>query len=119
MAWAVSFHGSRRTHRARKIIVGLGEGVFAVAQGHFLHDDAALPALDTPHSTEQDDPKTPERNELKPPLGEVIGVRRRLVTSRAYGFGPRERPHGNLDALPVRGKSRLLIDEPAKAMAAV
>jgi len=82
--------------------VGLGEVVLAIGPGHLSNDDAALSALDTAHTVQQEDKQAPEGDELEAPDSELIVPRRRFVTPRADGLGVGTRPHGyfNTPAVP-------------------
>jgi hypothetical protein len=46
--------------------VGFGQLMFSITPGNFLHHHAATAAVDAPHPVQQEDQKTPERNELEP-----------------------------------------------------
>jgi len=53
--------------------VGFGECTFAIGPRDLLDDDRlAAAAIDAPHGVKQKHQKSPERNELKTPLGELI-----------------------------------------------
>lgn len=85
--------------------------VLAIGPGHLFDDDAALTALDTAHTVQQEDQKTPEGNELEAPDSELIVARRRLVTPGADGLGAGTRPHGHFNTPAVLGELHLLINE--------
>jgi len=66
--------------------VDLGQGAFAVAPGNFLDDHcAAAAAVHSPHGVQEEDEKSPRRDELKAPLAELVVAGRRLVAARTDG----------------------------------
>ena len=63
--------------------VGFGESAFAIAPGDLLDDDRlAAAAIDAPHGVKQKNQKSPERNKLETPLGELIVSGGWLVAAR-------------------------------------
>ena len=63
--------------------IGLSQRAFAVAPGDFLDGHyAAAAAVDPPHGVQQEDEKSPQRDELKAPLGELVVAGRRLMRAR-------------------------------------
>ena len=94
--------------------------MLAVAPGNFLDDDGvAAAAIDAPHGVQQEDQKSPERDELEAPLGELIVAGRRLMAARTDRRRTLARPHGDLDALVVGTEAGVLINESPETMAAV
>ncbi len=73
--------------------VGLGGLVLAVAPGNLFHHNAAVAAIDAPHSVQEENQKAPERDELETPLGEMIVTRRRPAAARTDRGGALARPH--------------------------
>ena len=71
----------------------------------------AAAAIDAPHGVQQEDQKSPERNELETPLGELIVSGRGLMAARADGRRTLARPHGDLNALVVGTEAGLLVNE--------
>ena len=88
--------------------------VLAVAPGNLLDDDAAAAAIDAPHGVQQKDQKSPERNELETPLGELIVTGRGLMAARANRRRTLARTHGDLDALLVGTEAGLLVNKPGR-----
>jgi hypothetical protein len=66
---------------SQKQHIGFGQLVFTLAPRNLLDHHATNPALDAPHAIQQENRKTPERNELKAPLGKMIVTRCRLVAT--------------------------------------
>ena len=63
--------------------VGFGESTFAIAPGDLLDDDRlAAAAIDAPHGVKQKNQKSPERNKLETPLGELIVAGGGLMAAR-------------------------------------
>ena len=63
--------------------VGFGQGAFPVAPGNFFDNDGgAAVAIDTPHGVQEKDEESPQGDELKAPLGELVVARRRLMAAR-------------------------------------
>ena len=68
---------------------------------------------------QQEDEKSPERNELEAPLGELIVAWSRLMTTRTDRGRTPARPHRYLDALVVGTEPGAMIDKPPEVVAAV
>ena len=60
--------------------VGFGGLVLAIAPRNLLDHYATSPALDTPHAVQKENQNSPERNELKTPLRQMIVAGCGLVT---------------------------------------
>src|SRR5262249_34096623 len=98
----------------------LGQSTLAVAPGNFFHNHSgAAPAVHAPHGIYKEDQESPQRNELKAPLGQLIVTRRRLMAARADRSGTLAGSHPYLDTLLVRTEPVVMIDKPPKAWAAV
>src|SRR5216683_2151636 len=78
-----------------------GQGTLAVAPRNFLDEDRlAAAAINAPHGVEQKNQKSPERNELESPFGELIVTRRRLMATRTDRRRTLTRPYGDLNGWP-------------------
>jgi hypothetical protein len=94
--------------------------VLAVAPANFFDDDgAAAAAIDAPHGVKQKDQKSPERNKLETPFGELIVAGGGLMATRTDGLGALARTHGDFNALVIRTEAGLLVNESRKAMAPI
>jgi len=120
-ATAVSFQESLRARPAcQKQHVGFGQLTLAIAPGNFLDDNgAAVVASDVPHGIQQEDEKPPKRDELETPLGELVVTGRRMMAARTDRGRTLARPHCDFDALFVRTKAGMPINEPPEMMAVV
>src|SRR5689334_1141991 len=93
--------------------VGFGQRAFAIAPGHlFDYDSFAASAVHAPHAIEEEDEKSPERNELKAPLRELVVTGRRLMAARTDRGRTLARSHGDLDTLLVWTEPGVLVDKP-------
>ncbi len=100
--------------------VGFGESAFAIAPGDFLDDDRlAAAAIDAPHGVKQKNQKSPERNELETPLGELIVSGGGLMAARTNRLGTLARTHGDFNALVIGTEAGLLVNESRKAVAPI
>lgn len=100
--------------------IGFGQGPFAVAPGDFLDEDGAATAtIDAPHGVQEEDEKSPERDELEAPLGELVVTGRGLMTARTDGGRTLAWPYRYLDTLLVRTEPGLLVNKSPEAVAAV
>src|SRR5262249_11000874 len=100
--------------------VGFGQGAFAVAPGHFLDDHGgAAAAVHAPHGIQQENKKSPERNELKAPLSELVVTRGRLMAARTDGGRAPARPYRYFDTLVVQTEAGVLIDKSPEVVAAI
>src|SRR5947209_2314927 len=100
--------------------VGFGQSAFAVTPGNFFDDHGATAgAVDAPHRVQQENKKSPERNEFKAPLAELIVTGCRLMASRTDRRRAFAWPHRHLDTLFVQTEAGLLIDKSPEAVAAV
>lgn len=74
--------------------------MLAIAPRNFFNDDgAAAAAINTAHGVQQEDEKSPERNEFKSPFGELVVTGRRQMAARAESGRSLARSHGYFDAL--------------------
>jgi hypothetical protein len=100
--------------------VRLGQGAFAVASGNFFDDDgAAAPGIDAAHGVQEEDQKSPEGDELKASLGQLVVTGGRLMAARTDRGRAFARPHRYFDTLVIRTEPGALIDKSAETMAAV
>jgi hypothetical protein len=76
-------------------------------------------AVDPPHSVQEEDEKSPERDEFKAPLGELAVAGRRQMASRADCGRTLARSYGHLNALLVGTEVGVLVDKTPETMAAV
>src|SRR5215470_4826662 len=114
------FPGEAARPASQEEHVGFGQGTFAVAPGHFFdHHGGAAAAVHAPHGVQQEDEKSPERNELKAPLGELIVAWSRLMAARTDRGRTPARPNPYLDTLVVRGEPGAMINKPPEVVAAV
>jgi hypothetical protein len=93
--------------------------VLAIAPGNLLDHDATISAVDTSHTVEQENQKTPQGDELEAPLGEMIVTGRGLVAPRANRRRALPRPNVHFDAFLVRTEASLMIDKSSMMMAVV
>jgi len=99
--------------------MSLGGLVFAFAPRDLFHDHAALAAVDAPHGIQEENQKPPERNELEPPLGEMIVARCRFPAPRADGRGTFAWPDSNFDSRLDINDSSILLNKTLKVIALV
>src|SRR6266852_2127433 len=100
--------------------VRFGQGALAVAPGNFLDDHSAAAAtVHSPHRVQEEDEKSPQREELKTSLGELIVTGRRLMAARADRARALAGPHRYLDTLVVRTEAVVMIDKSSKAVTTV
>ena len=85
-----------------------------------LNDDGlAAGAIDAAHGVEQENQKSPERDELEMALGKLIVAGGGLVTAGADGGRTPPWTHRNLNTLVVGGETGLVVDESPKSVATV
>jgi hypothetical protein len=108
---AVSFPGKLACPAGQKEHVGFGGLVLALTPGDLLHDDAAVSAMDAPHPVEKVNQNSPERDELKTPLGKMIVTGRGLVAPRADCRRTLSRPDVHFDAFLAGAEAGVLVDE--------
>ena len=97
-----------------------GQGAFAVAPGHFFDDHGgAAAAVHAPHGVQQEDEKSPERNELEAPLGKLIVAWSRLMATRTDRGRTPARPHRYLDTTIIRAEAGIFVNETPEVMAAI
>jgi hypothetical protein len=72
-----------------------------------------------PHGVQQEDQESPQGDELKTPLGELVVTGRRVMATRADRGGALPWPHQHFDALVVGTEASPMVDESAKAVTAV
>src|ERR1700693_4949329 len=93
---------------------------FAISPRGLLDDDGlAAAAIDAPHGVKQKNQKSPERNKLETPFGELIVTGGGLMAARTDGLGALARTHGDFDALVIRTETGLLVNESRKAVAPI
>jgi hypothetical protein len=89
----------------------------------FVHTDggdlATAAAVDAPHGVEQEDEESPQGNELKAPLRELVVASRGLMAARADSGRALARSHGDLDTPMVRTEDGTMINKSAEAMTAI
>lgn len=100
--------------------ISLGQRALAIGPGNFFDDDgAAAAAIDPPHGVQQEDEKSPERDELEAALGKLIIAGRRLVAARADRSRTLARPDGDFDAFVVRTECGAVIEKSPEPVAGV
>ena len=98
---------------------GFGGLMLAIAPRNLLNHLAAIAAVDPPHAVQEENQNSPEGDEFKAPLREMIIAGRPLVATRAHCRGTNPRPYANFDAFLVWGKSIVVVNESPKMMAIV
>jgi hypothetical protein len=63
------------------------------------------------HGVKQKNQKSPERNKLETPLGELIVSGGGLMAARTDRGGTLSRPHGNFDTFLVPTEAGVLVDK--------
>ena len=100
--------------------IGFGESTFAIGPGNLFDDDRlAAAAIDAPHGVKQKNQKSPERNKLETPLGELIVSGGGQMAARTDGLGALARTHGDFNALVIGTEAGLLVNESRKAVAPI
>ena len=100
--------------------VGGGQVTLAIAPRNFLDDDGtASTAIDAPHGVQEEDQESPERDELKAPLGKPIVTGRRSVATGADRHGALPWTNGDLDHLLVGSETIVVVDESPMVVAVV
>jgi hypothetical protein len=88
--------------------------------GDLLDDDRlAAAAIDAPHGVKQKNQKSPERNKLETPFGELIVAGGGLMAARTDGLGALARTHCDFNAFVIRTEAGLLVNESPKAVAPI
>jgi len=114
------FPGKAARPARQKQHVCFRQRAFSIAPRNLLdHDRAAAATVHAPHGVQQEDAKSPQRNELEAPLGELIVPASGLVTARADSGRTPAWPHRYLDALFVRTEPCVLVDKSAMPVASV
>jgi len=103
----------------QKLHVHPGQLMLAAGPGDFLDKDPTKRAVDVAHPVQEEDQESPQRNELKPPLLEMVIAGTRLMAARADGRRTTSGAYPHLNAVLVRGEFRPLVDEPWEAMTLV
>jgi hypothetical protein len=80
---------------------------------------AALTAIDTTHRIQQDDGKTPDRDELEATFSERILAACALVAARTNWFGSFTWAHVNLNGLRPFAQPRPFINETGEMMTGI
>jgi hypothetical protein len=112
------FSGKTALSTGEEEHIGFGQGTLAVAPRNFFDGHAAAaPAIDAPHSVEQEDEESPQRNELKAPFGKLVVAR--LMAAAADRGRTLARPDRDLDTLVVRTECGPMINKSPKTMAPV
>ncbi len=94
--------------------------MLAVAPGDFFDDHSlAAAAIDAPHGVQQEDQKSPERDEVVTPFGELIITRRRLMATGTNCRRTFPRTHGDFDPLVIGTEAGMLVNETPEMMAPV
>ena len=93
--------------------------MFAIAPRNLFHHHAAVAAVDAPHAVQQENQNSPEGNEFKAALREMIIAGRRLVATRAHRRGTNPRPDADFDNFLVGAETIVVIDESPKTMTLV
>jgi hypothetical protein len=75
--------------------------------------------VDTAHSVQKEDEKSPQGNELKAPFGELIVSGRQLVAAGTNCPRSSARTHVDFDALVIGTETGVLINESRKVVATV
>jgi hypothetical protein len=83
------------------------------------HHCGATAAVHSPHGVQEEDEKSPERDEFKAPLAELVVAGRRLTAARTDGSRAFARTHRYFDTLAIRAEAGTIIDKSPEAMAAV
>jgi hypothetical protein len=92
--------------------VGSGQRPLAVAQGNFFDDDrTTAAAIDTPHRIKQKNQKSPERNEFKTALRQLIISGGGLMAARTNCRRTLSRTNIDLNAPVIRAEAGLLVNE--------
>ena len=99
--------------------VGLGQGVLADAPGDLFDFDAALATLDAPHAVVERDRISPDRDEFKMSLRQLIVASGRFVAARAPRPGTGPRSDIDLDGPGLFVQAGRAIDKPWKPMAGI
>ncbi len=100
--------------------VSFGQRALAVTPRHFFDDDrSAAMAIHAPHSVKEEDEKSPQRNELEAPLGELVIAGCWLMAAGTDRSGALARPYRNLDTFLVWTEPGVVVDKFPKAVAAV
>ena len=93
--------------------------MLTIAPGNLLDEHATIAAVDAPHAVQQENQKTPQRNELEAALGKMIVTRCRLMAPRADRRRALPRSHLHFDAFLVGAEAGVLVDESPMAMTVV
>ena len=99
--------------------IGLAQLVLAVAPRNLFPDHTAAAAVDAPHGIKKKHQKSPERDALKTPLGEMIVAGRRSPAARTEGCGALPRPDGDFDAFLVGTEAGMRVDESRKVVTVI
>jgi hypothetical protein len=100
--------------------IGFAQRTLSVAPWNLLdHDRLTAGAIDTPHRIEQKDQKTPERNELKTALGELIVSGGRPMAARTNRRRTLARTHRNLNTPVIQTETSLMINESRKMVTTI
>jgi hypothetical protein len=92
----------------------------SVGPRNLLHDDRfAAAAIDPPHGVEQKNQKSPERNKLETPFGELIVSARGLMATRTNRRRTLARTHGDLNTFVIGTEAGLMVNKSGKTVTAI
>jgi hypothetical protein len=91
--------------------------MLAIGPGDLLDHDAAGFAVDTAHAVEKEHQETPDGDEFKRTLGEVIVAEGWPATTGTDAFGSHPRPHPDLKALAILTEAGMVVNETGEAIA--
>ena len=94
-------------------------GMVAIATRNLLDRHTTIPARDAPHAVQKENQDSPERDELKTPLGKMIVTRSRFVAPLAESRGARPRLDVHFDAFLIAAEAGVSVDEPPITIAVV
>jgi len=93
--------------------------MLAVAPRNLLDHHSTVSAINAPHAVQQENQNSPEGDEFKAALREMITAGRRLMATRAQRCGTNPRPNADFDDFLVGAKTVVVIDESPKTMTLV
>src|SRR5450631_1878750 len=99
--------------------VGFGGLMLAIAPRNLFDHLAAIAAVDPSHAVQKENQNSPEGNELKTPLGEMIVTGCGLVAPRADRHRASPWPDGYFDAFLISAPAGRSVDESGMVRAVV
>src|SRR5205085_7659977 len=115
-ASAVSFQESRRAQRARNSMYALVSERLPSLHGTSSRTTVPQRRQFTRRMAyRKEDEKTPKRNELEAPCGELVVAGCRMMAARTDRGGALARPHRDLDTLLVWTEAGVLVDKSREA----